>query len=364
MSSNQQFQHPLQTCQSDRDLARLPPELSYLVGGVLDICRSSLASFTKERYIRTIDSIKRYHETYFLPCDNLFKVSVLFTAFVHNKPTPLKAYIKNAIRAALVWWHRCHGHPIPPFNDPSLHDWRGFRKRLDHTGSKGKHPLTKAEFLALLRHWAGKTSLAAARSSFLTVLQFYGARQFSNIANLKREDIQLTPSVPSREGGESDPRSPVNGRCYRLRVVWQKNDPYGRGQYVYFLEVGKDGVPIIAIIEHFLRVAPQQGTGPGQLPDGSLLFTSEGTHWNLNFSLSRNTWRRQLLDSIKAAIPDAVFHELGTHTLRKGGFMELISLEGVPMDIAIDILGHNKMDAFLAYVKRSWTAQVQALARI
>uniref|UniRef100_A0A0G4HZ40 Uncharacterized protein n=1 Tax=Chromera velia CCMP2878 TaxID=1169474 RepID=A0A0G4HZ40_9ALVE len=288
---------------------------------------------------------------------------MLFTAFVANKPVPPKASLENQLRSALVWYYRVHNYPPPPFHDPSLRDFfRGWRKQLDHTGVKGKRPLSKSEFLCLLRYWSKRPSLAAARSSFLAVLQFYGARRFSDIRRIRRCDIELAPSFPQDSLSEDGVLTRSPGRCFRLRIVHQKNDPYGRGQYVYLPEVGKDGVPITAIIEHYLSIAPAEGNG--ESPEGYLLFSSRGFELKTDQLLEGDTWRRALSDVIRTAIPDADFHELSTQSLCKGGFTELMSLEGVPMDVAIDILGHNKSDAFLCYVKRSWTTQVDALQRI
>lgn len=269
-----------------------------------------------------------------LPMDNPEKIMIFFASLQGAKWSKVRAYKSSAAH-----WHAERRLPPPQWDHPGLQRfWRGLRKSCDNKVS-GKRPLTKAELYALLRYWGGRNSLAGCRNMFIAVVQFYTAKRWSELAHLQRSDI-----TPHPQG-------------FLLQVHRSKSDPFGRGSQAPLPEKTKDGVPIGSIIRNFLRLAPTEppllrATHPA----------NKGGGWKTN-ALTREAWHAAIRDSLKAALPQLDLREVGTHSLRKGGFTAA-KQAGLPHDVAIDLLGHNSLDAWLHYCKRPRAEIMAYVARI
>ena len=99
------------------------------------------------------------------------------------------------------------------------------------------------------------------------------------------------------------------------------------------------------IIRHFLALT--EGL------EGPIVRATRGkTSWHVDpVPFSRAGWNKAIKEAIKAVRPDTDVQRLSSHSFRKGGFTAAREA-GMPIDIAIDVIGHQCTDSWQAYCFR------------
>uniref|UniRef100_A0A0G4HZ06 Tyr recombinase domain-containing protein n=1 Tax=Chromera velia CCMP2878 TaxID=1169474 RepID=A0A0G4HZ06_9ALVE len=135
----------------------------------------------------------------------------------------------------------------------------------------------------------------------------------------------------------------------------QKNDQRGRGKMCPLPMVTKAGEPVGQVVAKFLRSAPTEGP---------LFQTTKayGNQWT-GAAITRDAFQKALQKAVAAALPDISSKAYTIHSLRRSGFCAA-KRANISHDLAVDIMGHNSTNAWLAYFPPSLPDIADAIASI
>lgn len=297
------------------------PRLLALARKAAQIESLGLANGTKERYESIIRHISTRVSEHVLPMNDEWKVTCCFAAFAGGHWSAVEA-----AKAAVSWWHRTHRLTMYPLDASDLSDfWRGLRKSCINI-VKGKAPISKEHFRALVDYWVMKQSLSGLRDAFVACIQFYAMRRVSEALALQRDQI--------RDLGA--------GSGVVLVINRQKNDPYGRGMEVPLPDVTTDGFPVGMLIRRYCEIAPVSPFIP----------VTSGRHgWGAR-PYTPDAWNRSIRTAISALRLPIDSTTVSSHSFRKGGCTRAMQLN-IPQDCIMDIAGWNDPNSMLAYGKRT-----------
>ena len=305
-----------------------------------EICDLALAKKTKSKYLRSIQSalVKAGGSEKFLPVDSVEKVIAMFTPLKGQKFAKV-----TALKSALKAYHRAMAWPSPPLDRDSLHYfWEGLQKTCCNI-VQGACALENDQMLGLIKYWRSRESLVNRRNAALAVLQFYGMCRVGEILMLTRNDI-----IKRSKGID-------------LRIRRAKNDRFGQGVIKFLPEKTDQGLPLLEIIEAFLKDTEPLGS---MTPLFRASRGSGATSWQMsNPVLPLTAWNQTLKETMERLGLAREDQRISSHSLRKGGFTRSHEV-GIQLQDAINILGHKSSTAWVAYSKQRPDKYRQAVARL
>ncbi len=228
-----------------------------------------------------------------------------------------------------------------------------------------KRPVTKTLLVHLLSDesvdLAVRVACLVGFQGLLRVSEFVSASRtssFSGGRNLLRSDITFC-----RVRGVS---------AVRVYLRGSKTDPYNTGREIFLLSSpGSPLCPVRWLSKYFDATSRAASDGPAFVLCSSPALPSSSRarfppRHGASSRGSRDAWQYVTASDIRAALKSASWSlgqdpsHVSAHSLRIGGAMALVEA-GVPMD-DIRILGRWRSDAFLQYVRMTWS-RLQFAAR-
>uniref|UniRef100_A0A0G4HEP3 Uncharacterized protein n=1 Tax=Chromera velia CCMP2878 TaxID=1169474 RepID=A0A0G4HEP3_9ALVE len=336
---------------------RPPPSASAathaLFARALQIDRKALAPSTRKSYedaLRAVRALSPQNPDEFLPMTEVWQAAAVFSA-LDGRP----ASVKRTWKSAIQWKHKRQGLPPPPFEHPALtHYWHGLEKQLRHH-VQGKRPLTCQEFEQDFLEGSTRNSsncalLKARRDAALASLLFFGCRRFGDVQHLIRSHVMRCYKTTESGAFLLDNQGNKIPDGFALFIVRQKNDPYGRGQWLPLSEF-TSRVHVGAVWDRFLAVAPAEGP---------IFRATRGARWAESFdyakaagdvrtpTLQRSTWHQSVREAFAARLTQVQAKDIAVHSFHKGGYSRLLRL-GFPEDVQIDLIGHRGKSVGAAY---------------
>eukprot|EP00921_Rhytidocystis_pertsovi_P024425 GHVQ01039253.1.p1 GENE.GHVQ01039253.1~~GHVQ01039253.1.p1 ORF type:complete len:293 (+),score=20.45 GHVQ01039253.1:2890-3768(+) len=177
--------------------------------------------------------------------------------------------------AAVARWHKERHLPPPPFQHPYVTDLiKALRKTGDNRASRGAEFVHRDTLMQILSYWLRRSRGAEAftnqRNAAFFVLQLWGMARFSEIANLKPEDLKFH-------------------RTHMAVTIRQsKTDQLGTGVELLIPNKSRDGIPLADIV---LQAKSQTAKGnhifPSIAPNKDIDRKCHITNAAWNFALRR-----------------------------------------------------------------------------
>eukprot|EP00921_Rhytidocystis_pertsovi_P020013 GHVQ01031759.1.p1 GENE.GHVQ01031759.1~~GHVQ01031759.1.p1 ORF type:complete len:339 (-),score=22.31 GHVQ01031759.1:4-1020(-) len=241
---------------------------------------------------------------------------------------------------AITRWHHERNLPPPPLTHPHVCD---LIKALNKTGNnrtlKAAPFVDRSILMNMLRYW---TSHSTAVNTFTNIrnaafftIQLWGMTRFSEVANLKPENV-------------------VNHDNHiTVTIAKSKTDQVARGTQVIIPRESREGIPLAKIITRLKHLTPHDTY---LLP--SISYEGRVNH---NIPISNTAWNLALRKAYQLVAPCPT-HPPSSHSLRKSA-ARLLTDNGISPDIIHEI-GRWKSDAHFVYTSPSDSKRLDVIADI
>lgn len=215
----------------------------------------------------------------------------------------------RSVRSGVRAWHVMEGLP-DPFTTPAARRlMTGIRREVTlASGQKRPLPIEWITAMVLLALDTTRiSSRVGRRDAVWIILGFFGVRRHSEVyvdardeKGLRRCDVTFFPATTTQ-------RARV-----RLYIRRMKNDPFGKGHFVWLCDVTASGIPIYDILESY---AADLG-----LPQSSEAPFLQSTKGKAEWRGTSFQYRSRLKDYLKwIGVPASEAKHYSTHSLRRGG---------------------------------------------
>jgi len=276
------------------------PDLSSLSKQLPEFCLRSRATNTKRKYSYAFDNFCKWCNSYKnvkpLPASDYY-VS-LYLVHLSKK---FKSYAKvEEAFYAISWAHKLAGYSDPCKSDLCISVREGAHRTIGHKIVNKKEPITPEILNKIVaKYGQDYSNLSEIRICCMCLLSYAGFLRFSELANLRRSDLEFCNSHVS------------------LFIQKSKTDRYRAGTHVLIARTSNNTCPV-NMLEKYLSLSSID-IGSSEFIFRSLCFCKKSNSYKLRGvnPLSYTRAREILLSALESVGLDK--SKFGLHSLRSGG---------------------------------------------
>ncbi|XP_052094370.1 integrase/recombinase xerD homolog isoform X2 [Mytilus californianus] len=273
-------------------------DLSSLFKQLPEFLLSSKAASTQKKYRYAFNSWCKWTSQYSfspLPASHLH----ISLYLIHLSETAKSVSKLNDAFYAIKWAHKLAGVADPSENNLVASVLEGAHRKIGHSVVK-KEPITPHILKNIVCKYANNTcNLKDVRIACMCLLAYAGFLRFSELANLRRSDIQFSPTYLT------------------LHLVKSKTDVYREGKDVVISKTGNITCPV-DVLQRYLKLAniPEESN---DFIFRSICYCKSLNIYKLRKSshISYTRARELLLSALDSLGLDK--KQFGLHSLRSGG---------------------------------------------
>ncbi|XP_052080761.1 integrase/recombinase xerD homolog [Mytilus californianus] len=273
-------------------------DLSSLFKQLPEFLLSSKAASTQKKYRYAFNSWCKWTSQYSfspLPASHLH----ISLYLIHLSETAKSVSKLNDAFYAIKWAHKLAGVADPSENNLVASVLEGAHRKIGHSVVK-KEPITPHILKNIVCKYANNTcNLKDVRIACMCLLAYAGFLRFSELANLRRSDIQFSPTYLT------------------LHLVKSKTDVYREGKDVVISKTGNITCPV-DVLQRYLKLAniPEESN---DFIFRSICYCKSLNVYKLRKSshISYTRARELLLSALDSLGLDK--KQFGLHSLRSGG---------------------------------------------